>query len=136
MPTNRCNCACQPLRSAVFVISNACLWPEPGVISPGSSRYPYYTSRSSCVFQRANQFNGNDEDNSLSTALSEDSGQNIAITSTTDGEATGLGGDDTFAQVIPPPILLSLVVMATIQFLQHRLPLRLSKVLAVMTKSL
>ena len=43
----------------------------------------------------ASQFTGTDKANLLSTALTEDSGDNIAITATSDAVATGLGEKDT-----------------------------------------
>ena len=50
----------------------------------------------------ATQFSGNDKANLLSTALSEDSGDNVAITSTSDAVATGGAGKDTI--VLDSPV--------------------------------
>ena len=47
----------------------------------------------------ATQFSGNDKANLLSTALSEDSGDNVAITSTSDAVATGGAEKDTMSLV-------------------------------------
>ena len=43
----------------------------------------------------ASQFTGTDKANLLSTALTSDSGDNIAITATSDSEVQGLAKDDT-----------------------------------------
>ena len=43
----------------------------------------------------ASQFTGTDKANLLSTALTKDSGDNIAITATSDSEVQGSAGDDT-----------------------------------------
>ena len=56
----------------------------------------------------ATQFSGNDKANLLSTALSADSGDNVAITSTSDAVATGGAEKDTIVlgfQLIPSPRL-------------------------------
>ena len=56
-----------------------------------------YTSAVSCTLPQrmASQFTGTDKANLLSTALTEDSGDNIAITATSDAVATGLDEKDT-----------------------------------------
>ena len=49
----------------------------------------------------ATQFSGNDKANLLSTALSADSGDNVAITSTSDAVATGGAEKDTIVLGVP-----------------------------------
>ena len=72
----------------VFVALQSCMfWIRDLLVLKGFR----YTSAVSCTLQRmASQFTGNDKANLLSTALEADSGDNIAITSTSDAVALGL----------------------------------------------
>ena len=67
------------------------------IVKTGFKGFQRYTSAVSCTLPQrmATQFTGNDKANLLSTALEADSGDNIAITSTSDAVVQGLDGKDT-----------------------------------------